>query len=137
MRDISLRNWESLKVHVYERRTAIQTNLMTLIDDLRVRMPQRRNRRHKFQYVRCDSVIDSGCQIPVLNFLGQTRSSLVVLQGTLTARRYVDDILTPIVEKLPACDQVAHGAAQIYQQDNARPHTAMTLPTMSSKLKMI
>ncbi|GFU36968.1 hypothetical protein TNCV_1592701 [Trichonephila clavipes] len=26
-----------------------------------------------------------------------TRSSLVVLQGTLTARRYVDDILTPIV----------------------------------------
>ncbi|GFT57599.1 uncharacterized protein TNCV_3137121 [Trichonephila clavipes] len=26
-----------------------------------------------------------------------TRSSLVILQGTLTARRYVDDILTPIV----------------------------------------
>ncbi|GFT75298.1 hypothetical protein TNCV_967591 [Trichonephila clavipes] len=32
-------------------------------------------------------------QIP----LRDTRSSLVVLQGTLTARRYVDDILTPIV----------------------------------------
>ncbi|GFX61478.1 HTH_Tnp_Tc3_2 domain-containing protein [Trichonephila clavipes] len=45
-----------------------------------------------------------------------TRSSLVVLQGTLTARRYVDDILTPIV--LPMLSNA------IYQQDNARPHTA-------------
>ncbi|GFS56330.1 transposable element Tcb1 transposase [Trichonephila clavipes] len=48
-----------------------------------------------------------------------TRSSLVVLQGTLTARRYVDDILTPIV--LPMLS-IRPGA--IYQQDNARPHTA-------------
>ncbi|GFS47101.1 transposable element Tcb1 transposase [Trichonephila clavipes] len=48
-----------------------------------------------------------------------TRSSLVVLQGTLTARRYVDDILTPIV--LPMLS--SHPGA-IYQQDNARPHTA-------------
>ncbi|GFS71021.1 transposable element Tcb1 transposase [Trichonephila clavipes] len=46
-------------------------------------------------------------------------SSLVVLQGTLTARRYVDDILTPIV--LPMLS--SHPGA-IYQQDNARPHTA-------------
>ncbi|GFV59355.1 protein GVQW3 [Trichonephila clavipes] len=48
-----------------------------------------------------------------------TRSSLVLLQGTLTARRYVDDILTPIV--LPMLS--SHPGA-IYQQDNARPHTA-------------
>ncbi|GFW50191.1 transposable element Tcb2 transposase [Trichonephila clavipes] len=48
-----------------------------------------------------------------------TRSSLVVLQGTLTARRYVDDILKPIV--LPMLS--SHPGA-IYQQDNARPHTA-------------
>ncbi|GFX17695.1 HTH_Tnp_Tc3_2 domain-containing protein [Trichonephila clavipes] len=48
-----------------------------------------------------------------------TRSSLVVLQCTLTARRYVDDILTPIV--LPMLS--SHPGA-IYQQDNARPHTA-------------
>ncbi|GFU73041.1 DDE_3 domain-containing protein [Trichonephila clavipes] len=51
-------------------------------------------------------------------FLG-TRSSLVVLQGTLTARRYVDDILTPIV--LP---MLSSRPGAIYQQDNARPHTA-------------
>ncbi|GFX53586.1 transposable element Tcb1 transposase [Trichonephila clavipes] len=48
-----------------------------------------------------------------------TRSSLVVLQGTLTARRYVDDILTPIV--LP---MLSSRPGAIYQQDNARPHTA-------------
>ncbi|GFV21869.1 transposable element Tcb2 transposase [Trichonephila clavipes] len=48
-----------------------------------------------------------------------TRSSLVGLQGTLTARRYVDDILTPIV--LP---MLSSRPGAIYQQDNARPHTA-------------
>ncbi|GFX98844.1 transposable element Tc1 transposase [Trichonephila clavipes] len=48
-----------------------------------------------------------------------TRSSLVVLQGTLTARRFVDDILTPIV--LP---MLSSRPGAIYQQDNARPHTA-------------
>ncbi|GFW13623.1 transposable element Tc1 transposase [Trichonephila clavipes] len=48
-----------------------------------------------------------------------TRSSLVLLQGTLTARRYVDDILTPIV--LP---MLSSRPGAIYQQDNARPHTA-------------
>ncbi|GFW32665.1 HTH_Tnp_Tc3_2 domain-containing protein [Trichonephila clavipes] len=51
-----------------------------------------------------------------------TRSSLVVLQGF---RRYVDDILTPIV--LPMLS--SHPGA-IYQQDNAR--YCATLPTMSS-----
>ncbi|GFV30851.1 transposable element Tcb2 transposase [Trichonephila clavipes] len=48
-----------------------------------------------------------------------TRSSLVVLQGILTARRYVDDILTPIV--LP---MLSSRPGAIYQQNNARPHTA-------------
>ncbi|GFY27412.1 hypothetical protein TNCV_2070321 [Trichonephila clavipes] len=53
------------------------------------------------------------------NFLGHTIIFLVVLQGTLTARRYVDDILTPIV--LP---MLSSRPGAIYQQDNARPHTA-------------
>lgn len=48
-----------------------------------------------------------------------TRSPLVVLQRTLTARRYVDDILTPVV--LP---MLSSRPGAIYQQDNARPHTA-------------
>ncbi|GFT11530.1 HTH_Tnp_Tc3_2 domain-containing protein [Trichonephila clavipes] len=61
-------------------------------------------------FTRCDSVGS--------NFLGHT-IIFSGLQGTLTARRYVDDILTPIV--LPMLS--SHPGA-IYQQDNARPHTA-------------
>ncbi|GFV26973.1 HTH_Tnp_Tc3_2 domain-containing protein [Trichonephila clavipes] len=61
-------------------------------------------------FTRCDSV-------GAISW--DTRSSLVVLQGTLTARRYVDDILTPIV--LP---MLSSRPGAIYQQDNARPHTA-------------
>ncbi|GFU99965.1 HTH_Tnp_Tc3_2 domain-containing protein [Trichonephila clavipes] len=52
-----------------------------------------------------------------------TRSSLVVLQGTLTARRYVDDILTPIV--LP---MLSSRPGAIYQQDNALVHILRDSP---------
>ncbi|GFW14849.1 transposable element Tcb2 transposase [Trichonephila clavipes] len=47
------------------------------------------------------------------------RSTLIVMPGTLTGQRYVDDILRPHVgpflNALPGA---------IFQQDNARPHTA-------------
>ncbi|GFS61096.1 transposable element Tc1 transposase [Trichonephila clavipes] len=48
-----------------------------------------------------------------------SRSTLIVMRGTLTGQRYVDDILRPYVgpflNGLPG---------SIFQQDNARPHTA-------------
>ncbi|GFY05364.1 DDE_3 domain-containing protein [Trichonephila clavipes] len=48
-----------------------------------------------------------------------SRSTLIVMRGTLTGKRYVDDILRPHVgpflNGLPGA---------IFQQDNARPHTA-------------
>ncbi|GFS95078.1 transposable element Tcb2 transposase [Trichonephila clavipes] len=48
-----------------------------------------------------------------------SRSTLIVMRGTLTGQRYVDDILQPHVgpflNGLPGA---------IFQQDNARPHTA-------------
>ncbi|GFU94793.1 transposable element Tcb2 transposase [Trichonephila clavipes] len=48
-----------------------------------------------------------------------SRSTLIVMRGTLTGQRYVDDILRPhvgpLVNGLPGA---------IFQQDNARPHTA-------------
>ncbi|GFX64111.1 transposable element Tcb2 transposase [Trichonephila clavipes] len=48
-----------------------------------------------------------------------SRSTLIVMRGALTGERYVDDILRPHVgpflNGLPAA---------IFQQDNARPHTA-------------
>ncbi|GFV87034.1 transposable element Tcb2 transposase [Trichonephila clavipes] len=48
-----------------------------------------------------------------------SRSTLIVMRGTLTDQRYVDDILRPHVgpflNGLPGA---------IFQQENARPHTA-------------
>ncbi|GFX71001.1 transposable element Tc3 transposase [Trichonephila clavipes] len=47
------------------------------------------------------------------------RSTLIVMRGTITGQRYVDDILRlhvgPFLNGLPGA---------IFQQDNARPHTA-------------
>ncbi|GFU71279.1 DDE_3 domain-containing protein [Trichonephila clavipes] len=49
----------------------------------------------------------------------ESRSTLIVMRGILTGQRYVDDILRPHVgpflNGLPGA---------IFQQDNARPHTA-------------
>ncbi|UYV73127.1 Transposase [Cordylochernes scorpioides] len=48
-----------------------------------------------------------------------SRSPLLRIQGTMMAQRYVDDVLRPVT--LPYLQGV-HNA--LYQQDNARPHTA-------------
>ncbi|UYV78683.1 hypothetical protein LAZ67_16002377 [Cordylochernes scorpioides] len=47
------------------------------------------------------------------------RTPLVVIPGTLTAQRYVDDILRPVL--LPF---LSHHPELTFQQDNVRPHTA-------------
>ncbi|GFY27583.1 transposable element Tcb2 transposase [Trichonephila clavipes] len=48
-----------------------------------------------------------------------SRSTLIVMRGTLTGQRYVDDILLPHV--VPFLNGLS-GA--IFQQDNAHPHAA-------------
>ncbi|UYV64657.1 K02A2.6-like, partial [Cordylochernes scorpioides] len=48
-----------------------------------------------------------------------SRSSLLRIQGTLMAQRCVDDVLRPVT--LPYLQGVPNA---LYQQDNARPHTA-------------
>ncbi|UYV66106.1 Transposase [Cordylochernes scorpioides] len=48
-----------------------------------------------------------------------SRSPLLRIQGTMTAQRYVDDVLRPVT--LPYLQGVPN---TLYQQDNARPHTA-------------
>ncbi|UYV71280.1 hypothetical protein LAZ67_8002483 [Cordylochernes scorpioides] len=48
-----------------------------------------------------------------------SRSHLLRIQGTMTAQRYVDDVLRPVT--LPYLQGVPNA---LYQQDNARPHTA-------------
>ncbi|GFU29365.1 DDE_3 domain-containing protein [Trichonephila clavipes] len=49
-----------------------------------------------------------------------SRSSIIVMRGTLTGQLYVDDILRPHVRPF---QNGLPGA--IFQQDNARPHTAV------------
>ncbi|UYV65712.1 hypothetical protein LAZ67_3005199 [Cordylochernes scorpioides] len=48
-----------------------------------------------------------------------SRSPLLCIQGTMTAQRYVDDVLRPVT--FPYLQGVPNA---LYQQDNARPHTA-------------
>ncbi|UYV61654.1 RPS10 [Cordylochernes scorpioides] len=48
-----------------------------------------------------------------------SRSPLLRIQGTMTAQRYVDDLLRPVT--LPYLQGVPNA---LYQQDNDRPHTA-------------
>ncbi|UYV66872.1 K02A2.6-like, partial [Cordylochernes scorpioides] len=48
-----------------------------------------------------------------------SRSPLLRIQGTMTAQRYVDDVLRPVT--LPYLQGVPNA---LYQQDNARTHTA-------------
>ncbi|UYV71313.1 hypothetical protein LAZ67_8002588, partial [Cordylochernes scorpioides] len=48
-----------------------------------------------------------------------SRSPLLRIQGTMTAQIYVDDVLRPVT--LPYLQGVPNA---LYQQDNARPHTA-------------
>ncbi|GFW16472.1 glucose dehydrogenase [Trichonephila clavipes] len=48
-----------------------------------------------------------------------TRSSLVLIRGTMTAQRYVHDILQP--HMLPRMQRLP---GTLFQQDNARPHIA-------------
>ncbi|UYV73407.1 Transposase [Cordylochernes scorpioides] len=48
-----------------------------------------------------------------------SRSPLLRIQGTMTAQRYVDDVLRPVT--FPYLQGVPNA---LYQQDNARPHTA-------------
>ena len=48
------------------------------------------------------------------------RSDLIILNGTLTARRYIEGILNPVL--LLLLHRRRHN--KIFQQDNARPHSA-------------
>ena len=54
--------------------------------------------------------------------LTRRKTELVVVDGNLTAQRYIDLILRPVV--IPFMN--THRDITIFQQDNARPHSART-----------
>ncbi|GFS62691.1 transposable element Tcb1 transposase [Trichonephila clavipes] len=83
-------------------------------DDNRVRVWRRPGERYNSPHtVRIAGVMVRG----TMSY--DSRSTLIVMRGTLTGQRYVDDILRPHVGSflngLPGA---------IFQQDNARPHAA-------------
>ncbi|GFX06466.1 transposable element Tcb1 transposase [Trichonephila clavipes] len=88
------------------------------IDDNRVRVWRRPGERYNSP-PHCST---SHCPHSWCNGLGaiayDSRSTVIVMNGTLTGQRYVNDILRPHVgpflNGLPG---------EIFQQDNARPHT--------------
>ncbi|GFU59888.1 uncharacterized protein TNCV_4726541 [Trichonephila clavipes] len=71
----------------------------------------------------CEGVLVSG-KIPLTMFYvtlptHDSRSTLIVMRGTLTGQRYFDDIIRPHV------GHFLNGlSGAILQQDNVRPHTA-------------
>ncbi|GFV14162.1 transposable element Tc3 transposase [Trichonephila clavipes] len=88
-------------------------------DDNRVRVWRHPDKRYNFPH----TVLRQNAHTASVMVWGTTaydsRSTLIVMHGTLTGQRYVDDILRthvgPFLNGLPGA---------IFQQDNARPHTA-------------
>lgn len=90
-------------------------------NDARQRVYRRRGERFIDPAVRERRAFGGGSVMVWGGITLNGRTALHVLpNGTLTARRYIDEILQPIV--VPFAQH--HGPDFIFQQDNARPHTA-------------
>ncbi|GFX90784.1 transposable element Tcb2 transposase [Trichonephila clavipes] len=88
-------------------------------DDNRVRVWRRPGERYNSPHtVLRHTTLTAGVMVKGI-IAYDSQSTLIVMHGTLTGQRYVDDILRPHVgpflNGLPGA---------IFQQDNARPHTA-------------
>ena len=88
-------------------------------DDNRVRVWRSPGERYSSPYT-CVRHTARTVRVILLNAIAyDSRSTLVVVRGTLTGQCYVDDILRhhlePFLNRLPGA---------IFQQDNARPHAA-------------
>ena len=55
-----------------------------------------------------------------------TWQDLVIVDGNLNSRRYIDEILRPVV--VPYVQNMGQGA--LFQDDNARPHRARIVDTI-------
>lgn len=90
-------------------------------NDARARVYRRQGERYLDSTVREVRSFGGGSVMVWGGISLNRRTALHVFEnGTLTARRYIDEILQPIV--IPFANQ--EGPNFILQQDNARPHTA-------------
>ncbi|GFW92188.1 transposable element Tcb2 transposase [Trichonephila clavipes] len=85
-------------------------------DDNRVRVWRRPGERYNSPH----TVLRHTAGVMVWGAIAyDSRSTLIVIRGTLTGQRYVDDILRPLV------GWFLNGfPGAIFHEDNARPHTA-------------
>ena len=88
--------------------------------DGRVRVYRRRNERTARCCVQEVEAFGGGSVMVWGGICGDRKTDLLVIEGNLTARRYIDVVLRPIV--LPFVQQ---NQGTLFQQDNATPHTAV------------
>ncbi|GFV92082.1 transposable element Tc3 transposase [Trichonephila clavipes] len=90
-------------------------------DDNRVRVCWRSGERYNSPHTVLRNTVRTAGVMVWVAIAYDRRSTLIVMRGTLTGQRYVDDILRshvgPFLNGLPGA---------FFQQDNARPHTART-----------
>lgn len=89
--------------------------------DGRIRVWRRKNERYHASTVMQKDMFGGGSLMVWGGIHYGGKTNLMIVRGTLNARRYCDNILTPVV--LPFYVQRNHNGFH-FQQDNARPHTA-------------
>ena len=88
--------------------------------DARAKVWRRRAERYSNCCVRQTDIWGGGSVMVWGGILWRHKTPLIVIEGNLTARRYIDDVLTPAV--VPFMRN--HPDVTLFQQDNARPHSA-------------
>ena len=91
--------------------------------DGRVRVYRRLHERYVDGCVRERDRFSGGCLMVWGAINCDFRSDLIIVHDTLTAQRYVDVILRPVLQPLLRRHR-RPGFPLLFQQDNARPHTA-------------
>ena len=89
-------------------------------NDGRQKVWRRRGERHAACCIRQHDRWGPGGVMVWAAISADHRTDLVFIDGNLTARRYIDQVLNPVLVPFLA----AHNDVVTYQQDNARPHTA-------------
>ncbi|GFW10676.1 transposable element Tcb2 transposase [Trichonephila clavipes] len=96
-----------------------ESRLVLRTDDNRVRVWRRPDERYNSPHTFLRHTARTACVMVWRTIEYDSRSTLIVMRGTLMGQRYVDDILRhyvgPFLNGLPGA---------IFQQDNDRPHTA-------------
>ncbi|GFW17534.1 transposable element Tcb2 transposase [Trichonephila clavipes] len=88
-------------------------------DDNRVRVWRRPGERYNSPHTVLRHTARTACVMVWGTIAYDSRSTLIVMRGTLTGQRYVEDIHRP-----PVGSFLNGPPGATFQQDNARPHTA-------------